>query len=134
MSIDATGEYLRVLRDARKMSRNALGQKIGTDHSLIERIEKGQTDTRGSLLLRILHTLEGSPEQLMQLMVNPDATQEDGRRLAEEWLTSGSARYFAREDLDRVANNLAADPTRFQKWLGYGERLIEEANDTAGLK
>lgn len=133
MSIDATGEYLRVLRDARKISRNALGQKIGADHSLIERIEKGQTDTRGSLLLRILHTLEGSPEQLLQLMLNPDATPADGRRLAEEWLTSGKGRYLAREDLDRVANSLAADPTRFQKWLGYGERLIEEANDTSGL-
>ncbi len=126
MSIDATGEYIRVLREAHRVSRNALGQKIGTDHSLIERIEKGQTDTRGSLLLRIVHTLQGSPDQLTELMVNPNATPEDGRRLASEWLKAGSALHLVRQDLATLIDELAEDPARFQKWLGYGERLVEE--------
>jgi transcriptional regulator with XRE-family HTH domain len=132
MGIQSAGAYIRSLREARHIGRGSLALKLGIDHTQIERIEKGQTDTRGSLLLRILHTLEGSPEQLLQLMLNPDATPADGRRLAEEWLTSGRGRHLAREDLERVANGLAADPARFQKWLGYGERLIEEANDTSG--
>lgn len=108
------------------MSRNALGQKIGTDHSLIERIEKGQTDTRGSLLLRIVHMLQGSPDQLTELMVNPNATPDDGRRLANEWLKAGGAFRLARDDLATLVDGLVEDPARFQKWLGYGERLLEE--------
>ncbi len=114
------------------MSRNALGQKIGTDHSLIERIEKGQTDTRGSLLLRIVHTLQGSPDQLAELMVNPNTTPEDGRRLAEEWLKRGRVRQAALAgEAASLAQDLAQDPARYQKWLGYGERLLEEAKGTS---
>ena len=100
--------------------------QLGVDHTQIERIEKSQTDTRGSLLLRIVHTLQGSPEQLTELMVNPHATPEDGRRLASEWLKAGGAFHLAREDLANLVDGLAEDPARFQKWLGYGERLLEE--------
>ena len=100
--------------------------QLGVDHTQIERIEKSQTDTRGSLLLRIVHTLQGSPDQLTELMVNPDATPEDGRRLASEWLKAGSALHLVRQDLATLIDELAEDPARFQKWLGYGERLVEE--------
>ncbi|MEI8166310.1 MAG: hypothetical protein WCG26_08020 [Chloroflexales bacterium] len=96
---------------------------------MLDLIEKGQTDTRGSLLLLMLHRLQGSPEQLIELMLNPAATPEDGRRLAQEWLTHGRAVYLARESLAELvslADGLVEDPAQFQRLLGYATRLLEE--------
>ena len=76
----------------------------------------------------MLLQLHGSPVDLVELMANPNATPEDGRRLAEEWLKSGRISQMALSgEVATLAQALAQDPARYQKWLGYGERLLEEA-------
>lgn len=87
----AVGAYLRTLREAKTLARTTFAYQLSTSESLIESIEKGQTDTRGSFLLLLLHTLGGSPEHVSRLMLDADATAEDGRRLALEWLDHAAA-------------------------------------------
>lgn len=123
----AVGAYLRTLREAKKLGREPLALQLKTSESLIESIEKGQTDTRGSLLLLMVYVLQGSPEQLTALMVNDRATADDGRHLAEEWLIqSKPAPPSHRTEVDELSQILASDQYRMGKWLGYGRRLVEE--------
>lgn len=131
MGTEAVGTYLRALRETQRVTRNVLAQNLNTSVSLIESIERGQTDTRGSLLLQIVHTLQGSPEQLLALMINPDATLEEGRKFAEAWIKSGriSKQAFSGEVATRT-QELAKNPILFQRWLGYADRLLEEIKGT----
>ncbi len=131
MGIQAAGTYIRALREARHIGRGTLASTLGIDHTQIERIEKGQTDTRGSLLLRILHTLQGDPNQLMELIVDPNATHEDAQRMAKEWMERRPLQ-LVREDVIQLVEGLAADSMRFQRWLGYGDCLLEEIQADKG--
>ena len=88
MSLIAAGAYLWALRFARHLSRRDVAVYFNTSDSQIERIERGENDTRGSMLFGFLQLVKGSPTHLMQLLLDTDATQEDGRRLAEEWLSA----------------------------------------------
>lgn len=127
MGKQAVGAYLRVLREARQMSREILARKLKTNGSQIERIEAGGIDTRGSLLLRLVDVLKGNVEHLKQLFLDEQATADDGRRLAEEWLAGKSTSSTSLdEEIEALARSLAADPQRLGQWLGYGQRLLEE--------
>lgn len=82
----AAGAYLWELRDAKRLSREELAAEIGTNDVQIMRIEKGEIDTRGSLLLRFIHKVNGDFEEVVRLMDDPTATEEEGRRRALAWL------------------------------------------------
>jgi transcriptional regulator with XRE-family HTH domain len=82
----AGGMYLRTLRERRGLSREDIAHELGTDKTQVQRIENGTNDTRGSLLLGFVRAVQGDFGQLADLILNDDATIEDGRQLAEQWL------------------------------------------------
>jgi transcriptional regulator with XRE-family HTH domain len=84
MSMLAAGTYIRMLREAKQLSRADLAKQSETNEMQIFRVEKGEIDTRGSLLMKILRVVEGSAEHIADLMLNEDATAEDGKRVAQE--------------------------------------------------
>lgn len=55
--MEAVGAYLRTLREARKLSRASVAAQIGTHESQLVRIEAGDQDTRGSLLLAFINAV-----------------------------------------------------------------------------
>jgi hypothetical protein len=59
---------------------------ILTSENQIKRIENGEVDSRGSLLLSFCHAVNGNAADLEQLMRNAQTTPADGRQLAQEWL------------------------------------------------
>lgn len=124
MGLHAAVRYLRSLRELQHIGRGKLALCLSVDHSQIERIEKGKTDTRGSLLLAMLHELNGSADDLVALMVSPTATEEDAQARAAQWLTAGRARPGAA--VGEIAAALSGDPARLHQWIGYGQRLIDE--------
>lgn len=139
MSTIAAGIYIRTLREARHLSRAKLAAIAGTHESQIERIEKGEQDTRGSLLVALVQAVRGNLDQIGQLLLSEIATVDDGRELAQAWLTQQE-----QQALDRFATHvpdaqvaavlaqieqLQADPDALFRLRGYLERLVEEHLD-----
>lgn len=130
----AAGSYLRVLREAERIGRGALARQLNTDDSQIERIEKGQIDTRGSLLFAFIRAVRGNAEHVMTLLLDEAATEADGRALAEAWLrvvpADPEAQDERRRRLQHLADDLLANPRMLDQLIGYGDRLREELRAT----
>lgn len=84
MSLEAAGAYLQTLREFHGLSRADIASAAGTNEAQVIRIEKGEIDTRGSLLLRFLQSVQGSAEELLRLITSANATAEEGRRAARQ--------------------------------------------------
>jgi len=78
----AVGAYLRAMREAAGISVKDLAEKIGADNTAIWRIEAWKSDSRSSVLLKFVCAVRASADDVVLLMNNPDATREDGERLA----------------------------------------------------
>lgn len=83
----AVGAYLGTLREGRKISRQALAASVGTSVSQLFRIEEEGQETRGSLLIAIVAALRGKLDDVMTLMLDKNATAEDGARAAHKALS-----------------------------------------------
>jgi len=84
----AAGAYLRTLREARGLTRDEVAYQIGTNGVQVMRIEKGEVDTRGSLLMALARRVQANVDQLSRLLLDDKATAEDGQQLATRWLSS----------------------------------------------
>jgi transcriptional regulator with XRE-family HTH domain len=82
MSTVAVGAYIRTLREARRLTRDAVAELVNTSVSQLVRIEAGEQDTRSTLLARIIAAVGGSASHVQKLIVDGNATEEDGKRLA----------------------------------------------------
>jgi len=101
------------------------------------RIEKGEIDTRGSLLLSVVRAVKGNAEHIAQLLLDASATEEDGRNLAISWInretTSAIDEFIAdvkkdnkvSEALKLIQQLEALDPSSLDRLLGYGQSLLD---------
>jgi transcriptional regulator with XRE-family HTH domain len=131
MSLVATGSYLKRLREEAKLSRLALSKQVGTSDSQIIRIEQGQ-ETRGSLIALIVKTLNASPDDIIDLLVSTDYTQEDGLKRAELWIEKRKPRILAHSNIHPDILNVISQLTDFElgRLSAFGERMIEERSKT----
>lgn len=86
MSTVAAGAYLRLLREDQKLSRRAVADALSTSDSQIERIELGETNTRGTMWFQVAELLAGNIVELAQLLIDGRADREDGVIAARAWL------------------------------------------------
>lgn len=86
MGTQAVGAYLQTYRDARGYSRVRLAALVGTSEAQIVRIEQGEQDTRGSLLLAIVRALGASADVVTDLILSEGDSAEIGRATAQRWL------------------------------------------------
>ncbi|MBM7843806.1 MULTISPECIES: helix-turn-helix domain-containing protein [Herpetosiphon] len=133
----ATGAYLWTLREAIGLSRDDVAHEAGTNNVQIMRIEKGEIDTRGSLLLSVVRAVKGNAEHIAQLLLDASATEEDGRNLAISWInretTSAIDEFIAdvkkdnkvSEALKLIQQLEALDPSSLDRLLGYGQSLLD---------
>lgn len=131
MSLVATGSYLKRLREEAKLSRLALSKQVGTSDSQIIRIEQGQ-ETRGSLIALIVKTLNASPDDIIDLLVSTDYTQEDGLNRAELWIEKRKPRVLVNNNIHPDILNVISQLTDFElgRLSAFGERMIEERSKT----
>lgn len=91
--MQAVGMYLKILRERRNLSvmdivlaMRDLAPEIDTNPTYIWRIEHGKIESPGArLLLAFTRVVEGSLEDVADLLLNRRATADDGYRRAEEW-------------------------------------------------
>ena len=79
----AVGAYLRYLREAQGLQAIDIAEKIGTNQTQVWRIEHWKSDTRGTLLFKLIRAVRGDVNDVELLINNPDATQLDGETLAK---------------------------------------------------
>jgi transcriptional regulator with XRE-family HTH domain len=100
MSMTAVASYLRALREGRAMSRARLAALLDTSEVTIWRIEHAHQEPSGSLLVGFVRAVRGSTEQVADLMLDKEATEEDGRQLAHSYLS----------EADKAAMGVERDP------------------------
>ena len=133
----ATGAYIWQLRETAGLTRDEVAYISGTNNVQVMRIEKGQIDTRGSLLLAIVKNLNGSAEHIAQLLLDKNATAEQGRTLAQEWLADSHKRTISlinsTKQTGKVAELLVlaqklegVDPSALDRLIGYGQSLLDQ--------
>jgi transcriptional regulator with XRE-family HTH domain len=133
MGMEAAGMYLRTLREARHMSRAAVAAQIGTHESQLVRIEAGDQDTRGSLLLAFVNAVQGRADDIQRLMLDKSATAADGRQAANtiltqkerDWLTALANTDERRATLLRRVWELTNDAELRARIQGYLDALEE---------
>jgi transcriptional regulator with XRE-family HTH domain len=86
MSAAAIGAYFRTLRKLRDMSIQQIAELTGTSVSQVSRIETGEQETRGSLLFAFARAVKANLDDMARLLLDTQATTEDGEALAREWL------------------------------------------------
>lgn len=123
MNLKAAGAYIWYLREQYDLSREEVAAAAGTSDVQIMRIEKGEIDTRGSLLFAVIRIVRGNADDVSQLMHSPNATLTDGRQLAAEWMKQTDELRSETEiedelaELREIRENLAQQPTFFQEVL-----------------
>lgn len=96
MTVVSVGAYLEALRDAQKLKPKEVVDLIGqlgieTTPTYIWRIEHGKIATPGApLLAAFTRVVHGNINQVMDLLLNKEATAEDGRHFAQIWLQQKS--------------------------------------------
>ena len=106
----AAGAYLRTLREMHGMTREDVAGEARTSISQLVRIEAGEQETRGSLLLRLVAAVRGDAQHLADLLLCPNATAVEGEHKARTGLFRMSERHRAAfqglsdADLDFVAD------------------------------
>lgn len=125
----AVGAYIRVLREGRGLSRAELASAIGTHESQLYRIEKGDQDSRGSLLFTIIKELRGDIQDVYRLMTAANASADEGRQLADrvqDQLRQAESEGERHQVLQRLIADMEANPQKLDQLIGYGARLLEE--------
>jgi len=126
MPKEAAGAYLRHLREARRLGRPSVANMILTSENQIKRIENGEVDSRGSLLLAFCHAVNGNAADLEHLMHNLQTTPVDGRRIAQEWLDAQTRPITEEERL--------AMKTKVLDWLQDSPDLREMSQEDANRR
>jgi transcriptional regulator with XRE-family HTH domain len=82
----AAGAYLRRLREEKGISVTRVASLMDTGEGQIRRIEAGSIDTRTSMMVHLCNLVDGSLDDIAQLMLSEQATTEYAVRLAERWI------------------------------------------------
>jgi transcriptional regulator with XRE-family HTH domain len=130
MSAAAVGAYFRTLRKSHNLSIQQVAERIETSVSQVSRIETGEQEIRGSLLFAFARVVKANLDDIASLLLDRDATMEDGERLAREWLgVEGEKKmrgFFADPELESTIAaiiELRDNPLKMAKLQGFLESL-----------
>ncbi len=125
MSMQAVGAYLKRLREGKGLSRDQVAHQIGTNNVQVFRIETGAIDTRGSLLLRFVHVVEGNPDEVLRLLLELGDKDEN---ISEP--PPATPQHAPAEVVEALEVTLALQHNQelLAQWVAYGKRLMEQGN------
>lgn len=124
---DALRAYIATLRSRRGLSQDALADAIGMGRRTYIAWETGETkDIKTPLVIRAIKVLNGAFEHLGLL---DNATEEDGRRIADEWAQLSPEQQIQMQRIQSKAQRIIElnehDPARLEQVVA---RLREDAS------
>jgi transcriptional regulator with XRE-family HTH domain len=87
MKMLAAATYLRTLREARGLSQDEVGRRIGVAGKSVYEWERGNTDLGATKLAKFIRIVQGSGEDIISLLTLGDGTEEEGYRVAQKHLS-----------------------------------------------
>jgi transcriptional regulator with XRE-family HTH domain len=132
MGTKAVGMYLQRLREHQHLTRAEVAELLETNEMQILRIEKGSVDTRASFLLAFTRTVQGSTDDIEQLLLDSDNDPTTGSKKAEQRIFASiqptKEPMVMQEDTVAQAMELVLDlrktPNQLAKWVKYGKKLV----------
>jgi transcriptional regulator with XRE-family HTH domain len=127
MGMKAIGEYFRCLREHQGLTLAEVARRVNAGSSQIFRIEKGQGETRATLVAAVAQELQADPNDVIALLADEQATPEQARaRVAA--LQSGTQ---ISHPLPVIRPEILAllrqmDDFQLGRWVAMGERIINE--------
>lgn len=82
MTLEAAGAYLAELRRLQRLTQPRVAAAAGITDDIVLRVEKGRGETAGGVLLRMVAFLNGSYDEVLRLMDDPQATAAGAREMA----------------------------------------------------
>lgn len=86
MPMEAAAGYLRGLREGRRLSRARVAAAVRVSEMSIWRIEEERQQPRAELLASFVSVIQGDIHDVYTLLLDHNATFQDGQRRAEELL------------------------------------------------
>ena len=130
--MQAAMTYLRILREAHKLSQADIARAAAVESKQVYRWERGESEPSASGLAAFVKAVQGSFEQVNALILNRSMSEDVIREMAEEWYRTTIQKLSPSECEQRrqraiaLIDDLLADPQKLDRLLGYGERLQEE--------
>ncbi len=136
MAIPAAAAYLKIIREARGISQDEVARHLGTSTRVVGGWERSEADPASTSLAAFTRFIHASAEHVVTLLIDPDATQDDARRLANEWLEHSQQQVL--QTLERASDNdqlrdllvilrsFSSNPRKIGQIIGYAERLLDE--------
>lgn len=84
--MEAAASYLRTIREARRLSRARVAAIMDVSEMSIWRIEEDRQEPRAERLASFVLAIQGDIRDVYDLLVDRQATPDDGRQRAEELL------------------------------------------------
>lgn len=128
--MQAAGMYLRTLRDWEKLTQKDVAQKLGVSTKQVERWEKGDSDPSSTALAAFIELVHGSAEQVKRLILDKNATEEDGRELARRWLSRPNRDYIASRMAEIPENERGGMLAILEDMQGRIEELEQRINES----
>ena len=136
MALLAAATYLKTIREARGISQYEVATGLGTSTRVVGGWERAETDPASSSLAAFTRFIHASAEHVVSLLIDPNATQADGVRLAQEWLEQSKQQFLNEldsassdeqlHDLLTILRSFSSNPRKLGQLLGYAERLLDE--------
>lgn len=88
--MQAAATYLRTLREKRSLSQEDVASQVGVSSKMIIEWEKGRSEPSSTRLAAFVAAVRGSAEMVHQLLLNQNATEDEGRNFAQQWIVEES--------------------------------------------
>ena len=128
--------YLRTLRESQGVSQSDVGRVAGVEAKQVYRWERGENEPPASGLAAFARLVKGDFGHIAQLLlVDSDDVIDEEVALAlaadrtEELRQPEADQQSRTQRTTAIIARLRAHPHRLDRWLGYGERLIDELAD-----
>ncbi len=91
MSMIAVGAYVRYLRESYDLTSLTVSTLAHVNPNYIWRIETGEIKPGAEKLAAVIRAVKGNFEEVSQLLLDENATEEDGRIVAERRFQAGAS-------------------------------------------
>jgi transcriptional regulator with XRE-family HTH domain len=133
MTMQAVGAYFQARRKLLGLTQEEVARRLQVSTKSISEWELGRYYPSSDALAQLIALLQASAEIVQRLMIDPNATPEEGRRLAgiKQDAYAALDALTDEEFAEAMAlyERLAKDPKALMRWLGYGHRLSDERRE-----
>lgn len=120
------GQWLKMRREMRGLSMNALGQKVGITHSHISNIESGKSEPHKDTVVAIAEALDVDPQEALRAFIgDPEIIRDDSPEITRE--------RYADDDIPTIIEGYTDLPEDDREFIKSTIQHLREKNRRKGV-